>query len=333
MTFANQAQEFMQRIQTRHRNPVRAGTARIYQSYLDAHILSSLGHLNTRMIENGVAKKFVASLTGAGLAPATINQIFNVVKAVVASAVDRNGNELYPRKWNPDFIDLPIVSQDAQNAPIVTPEQVNAALLAASGQDQAMLVLLAATGLRIGEVLALQGHLTVTTRRRMACRGLSGPQVEITPIPVQDTPNSYWDPMFGIVHVKSTLVRGRVEPQPKTESGRRQVDLHPDVNAYLRQAGLPSEGFLFQNARGTRVRIETMYDRLEDLGITEGFHAFRRFRATHLESQNVPRSLVQFWLGHRGTTITDRYIRIGQDLQTRRDWATRAGLGFEIPKI
>jgi integrase len=180
----------------------------------------------------------------------------------------------------------------------------------------------------VGELLALQGHQTTTLgyvepgKNKEQCfvpiKGLHG--------------HSYWDPETAILHVKSTLVRGHIEPQPKTDAGNRQIDLHPDVNEYLKKSDLPTDGFLFQNSRGSRVRVETAYDHLEDVGISEGFHAFRRFRATHLEAQNIPRSLLQYWLGHSGNSISDRYIKIAQDIETRKDWAKKAGFGFELPK-
>ena len=38
---------------------------------------------------------------------------------------------------------------------------------------------------------------------------------------------------------------------------------------------------------------------MEKLGIEkQGFHGFRRFRVTHLESNNVPHALVKYWTGH-----------------------------------
>jgi integrase len=48
----------------------------------------------------------------------------------------------------------------------------------------------------------------------------------------------------------------------------------------------------------------------------EGFHAFRRFRATHLDLSDVPRGIAQFWLGHADKNITDRYVKAGKDKGT-----------------
>lgn len=305
MRFEQQAQEFIQRIQTRRRSPVRPATARIYQSYLDSRILPELGKLELSKIENGAAKSFISRLNETGLAATTINDIFKVVKLVIASALDQNGNELYPRTWNHDFIDLPVVQKADQNAPTLTPEKVTEAVRTANPQYGAMFMLLAASGLRVGECLALQ----------------VGPD---------DDRNSFWDSETSILHIRTTLVAGKVQNACKTTAGTRQVDLAPEVNEYLSKAPLSPMGFLFQSRHGGPVRLKTAYQHLAKAGIQEGFHAFRRFRVTHLESQNVPRGLVQFWLGHSGTTITDRYVKIGQDLQARREWATRAGIGFEL---
>ena len=42
-----------------------------------------------------------------GLGASAIRSYTNAVKMVVASAVNEEGDALYPRKWNHDFIDLP----------------------------------------------------------------------------------------------------------------------------------------------------------------------------------------------------------------------------------
>jgi hypothetical protein len=72
----------------------------------------------------------------------------------VASVVDQNGDELFPRKWNSDFIDAPVVEK--QNQPSVTSEQIEQAIAKASDADAALYILLASSGLRIGKALALR---------------------------------------------------------------------------------------------------------------------------------------------------------------------------------
>ena len=41
---------------------------------------------------------------------------------VVASVLDEDGNQVYPRKWNHDFIDMPIVEESEQNRPSFSSE-------------------------------------------------------------------------------------------------------------------------------------------------------------------------------------------------------------------
>lgn len=321
MKFEKQAEQYMTWIQTRKRQPIRPASARIYQSYLDSHILPRLGDLSTYEIDNREAKKFVAELNSLGLAPTTINQIFNVMTAVIASAVDENGEELYPRKWNHDFIDLPVVEKAGLKRPIVAPEQVLAALQSPDRRQQAMLVLLAASGLRIGELMALQGHLAKTWRSRDE------------EVPLKGTYGfSYWDPDQAIVYVKNTISGGKFGSDTKTEAGRREVDLHPDINQFLIDSELPETGFLFQNALGNGARYNTLMGNLKDLGIKSGFHAFRRFRITHLETQNVPAALQRFWTGHADRDVHESYMIVNQDLKLRQEWALKAGYGFELPK-
>ena len=85
----------------------------------------------------------------------------------------------------------------------------------------------------------------------------------------------------------------------------------------------------------------SLYPILEVLGIEkQGFHGFRRFRVTHLESSCVPPALVKYWTGHAKSidgeavrqTVTDRYIKMGKDTKFRAEVAERIGLGFELPK-
>jgi hypothetical protein len=45
-----------------------------------------------------------------------------VVKMVVASAVNEQGDEVYPRNWNHEFIDMPVVEKDKQNTPSFSSE-------------------------------------------------------------------------------------------------------------------------------------------------------------------------------------------------------------------
>jgi hypothetical protein len=56
-------------------------------------------------VNNGVLKKLVALMVDKGLSGKTIENYLQVPKMVVASVVDDDGNQVYPRKWNHEFMD------------------------------------------------------------------------------------------------------------------------------------------------------------------------------------------------------------------------------------
>jgi UvrD-like helicase C-terminal domain len=160
------------------------------------------------------------------------------------------------------------------------------------------------------------------------------------------SPSEFWDDILASKHVKRRLWEGRVQT-PKTVNSFRQVDLHPSVAAMLRDfIGDRKQGFLFRTRTGTpflqsNFLRSSLYPILEELGIEkQGFHGFRRFRVTHLESSCVPPALVKYWTGHAKSsdgeivrqTVTDKYIKMGKDTKFRVDVAERIGLGFELPK-
>lgn len=126
----------------------------------------------------------------------------------------------------------------------------------------------------------------------------------------------------------------------------RQVDLHSCAADVLRSfIGDRKEGFIFQSEAGTPLHMSNFLRRflhpiLKKVGIEkQGFHGFRRFRVTHLESSFVPPALIKYWTGHAKSsggevvreTVTDRYTKMAKDAKFRVEVAERIGLGFELP--
>jgi hypothetical protein len=60
-------------------------------------------------VGNLALKGLVEEMVEAGLSPKTVNTCSQVVKSVVASAVNEEGEQLFPRKWNHEFVDMPAV--------------------------------------------------------------------------------------------------------------------------------------------------------------------------------------------------------------------------------
>jgi hypothetical protein len=68
----------------------------------------------------------------AELAPSSIRDYVNMVKGVVNSAIDSNGEPLFPRKWNAELIDAPLIAN--QHQPTTTSEGMAKILQRATGQ-------------------------------------------------------------------------------------------------------------------------------------------------------------------------------------------------------
>lgn len=229
---------------------------------------------------------------------------------VKSSAVDEDGNEIYPYKWNFEFAQVPTVEN--QRTPMFTGEKITTLGVKAEGPSRLAFTLLAASGLRAGEVFGLEvKHFVGNT-----------------------------------LSVEQSVWEGRRQT-PKTKNAKREVDLHSSVAALLRGfIGDRKDGFIFRSEKGTPVHQSNFLRRclhplLEQLGIEkQGFHGFRRFRVTHLESSTVPPALVKYWTGHASSsdgevvrsTVTDRYVKMAKARKFRAEVAERIGLGFELPK-
>lgn len=302
ITFRQQAEWWLSHIQTRKRKPVKPKTATSWKECLDKWLNPNLGEMPLSSVNNLTVKELVSKMVGAGLAPKSIHNYIQVVKMVLASAVDEQGDEIYPRKWNHEFIDLPEVKD--QKTPSFTSEELSTTVASSDGQYRILYILLGATGLRIGEALGLEiKHL---------CDGCS------------------------TIKVRQSVWNGCVQ-LPKTSNAIRDIDVHPDVAAMFRKfIGGRTAGFLFQTLAGRSISQSDILTRdlhpiLESAGLEKrGFHAFRRFRTTWLRKKRVPEDLLRFWIGHADRSVTDGYSKVKEDVGFRKKWVKRVGLGFEL---
>jgi integrase len=231
-----------------------------------------------------------------------------VFAAVVASARDDEGQLLYPHKWDRKFLGLPKIDKGKQKRPAYTAAEIETIIARALSRDEsreAMLyALLAASGLRVGEAMALKvAHFT-------------GDSLEIK--------KSLWN---GVLY------------DPKTSNGIRIVDLAPELAESLRAfLGTRKSGYIFQTANGkplhqSNVLRRSLHPILASMGRGEdwkaGFHGFRRFRVTWLRQHSVPEQLIAFWIGHaREKTVTDGYSRICDDSGFRKSLSEQVGSGL-----
>jgi hypothetical protein len=110
-TFKQQSESWLDYLATRTRKPVKPATICGWRQALHAWILPNIGDKPVADVSNGVLRELVAKMVAAGLSPKTIVNYSQVVKLVVASAVNDEGDQIYPRKWNHDFIGIPLVQK------------------------------------------------------------------------------------------------------------------------------------------------------------------------------------------------------------------------------
>ena len=220
-----------------------------------------------------------------------------IVKMVVASAVNDEGDGIYPRSWNHDFIGLPIVQKEEQHRPTINEMELCETVSSMKERYAVLFSLLAGTGLRIGEALGLK-----TSDLSPNCR---------------------------VFHVRRSIWRGK-EQAPKTPNAIRVVDVPGPLAQVLWQYSRGKSGYLFATVTGRPLLARNVLRALHGTGKRIGFHAFRRCRAAVLRKAQVPEDLITLWLGH-ARTLTDRYAaQLRDDDQYRSEWCERAGLGFSV---
>jgi integrase len=314
-TFKQQAQWWLDEMRAgrivsrKKRKPIKPATLAGYQAAVN-WLSETIGDATLADIKNEVAKQLVIRMRAADLADKTIVNYFQVVKAVVASAVSSEGEQLYPRNWNFHFIGLPVIDEKKQRKPSLAATEVDQILARAKGRYKVLFALLAGTGLRIGEALGLKlgDHL-------------SGD--------------------FSTIRVRQSVWRGSVQT-PKTDNAVREIDVPSSLAVFLKaSAGGRASGFLFQTESGRPLtQRNVLRDGLEkirrDLNLEEGkaFHSFRRFRTSHLRKNRVPWDLQKLWLGHASRDVTDRYAeQLKEDVEWRKQEAEKVGLGFKLPTL
>jgi hypothetical protein len=122
------------RLETRRRKPAKPATINTFRSYIRAHI-GAIGEREIATFGNAQMRDFVAHLSEKKLASKTIMEVSNAVRQIISSVVDAEGDEVFPRKWNSEFIDAPIVEK--QHTPTVTSADIERAIAKASEVDAA----------------------------------------------------------------------------------------------------------------------------------------------------------------------------------------------------
>jgi hypothetical protein len=109
----------------------------------------NIGHMPLDSIGNLALKNLGATMVKGGLGASAIRSYTNAVKMVVASAVNEEGDALYPRKWNHEFVGLP-KDNNPKQATLTGYDLRGVIVLARKNQHRMFFVLSASGGLRHG---------------------------------------------------------------------------------------------------------------------------------------------------------------------------------------
>ncbi len=306
LTFRQQAKVYLQTATTRNRRPLRDTVS--IEGAFNKWIYPAIGDLPLRLVDNLAVKPLVEKMHGSNLSARTVNKYVEYIKQVVKSLKAPNGEPVHKRTWDAETMDLPVVEHSEQKRPSLKAKAISDLIAASTGQEQALYVLLAATGMRISEALALETRHFINGGRTIKVEQ----QVE------KDRP--------------------RIVKTLKTSAGKREIDLHPDVADFLQRYAAGKTGLLFHTAQNT----PRLYNNLEGRWLTPrliemeldekgmGWHSFKRFRKTWLRGRRCLEDINNFWMAHKPRTMSEVYSHLHEELETRLAEAERVGYGFVV---
>jgi integrase len=201
------------------------------------------------------------------------------------------------------------VNQKEQRRPSLKAKTINQLVQESEGDEQALYILLASSGMRISEALAIE-------RRNFTNDGCT--------IQVRQQ-----------VHREKPLIVTYL----KTDAAYRDIDLHPEIAEYLRVFICGKDGLLFKTRNGTphlhnNIEERWLTERLKAMQLDEpgmGWHAFRRFRNTWLRGRRCQEDIKNFWMGHKPRTMSEQYSHLFEEVELRLAEGAQVGVGFDIP--
>ncbi|MCW3004154.1 MAG: tyrosine-type recombinase/integrase [Conexibacter sp.] len=287
--------EWIDRYQGTGRRGFRDGTREEYRRLLDqyAHAYFS-ERLRLVDVTPRTLAQYVAWLADEGkqrkrLADTTIRNAVVPVRAALATA-EREGLLRHNPARGLALPHRPSIDDDEQQVKALSREQLAAFLSMVPDRHSLLVELVASTGVRISEAIALQ-------RRHLVLDG-SRPHAKI----------------------RRAIVKRRVEP-PKTRHGKRNVPLAPPLAAKLRVhlADLPdaSDVLVFASLRGTPLDPDNLRSRMlkplyEEVGAPwAGWHTLRHTFASVQLARGVNVVALSRVLGHHSAAFTlDTYVHL-----------------------
>jgi integrase len=269
-TFAEFADRWMQTYVMTNNRPT---TVLGKRCTLRKHLLPAFGTRCIDRVGHAEIEAYKAAKLAAGLSPQTINTQLLILHQCLQTAADWSVITAAPR--------IKSLKVPPSRPAFLTPEEVARLLAAAEGSSLRDMILMAArTGMRIGELLALDW--------------------------------SDVDLQKGTVTVRRNLVLGKLL-SPKNNR-IRELPITNDLAAALIRRH-PRSGLVFAQASGRPLGRQFVSDNLSRVcrraGLRPvGWHALRHTFASHLAMRGISLRVVQELLGHANITMTERYSHL-----------------------
>lgn len=289
-TFVTYSSEWVERYQGRGRRGFRESTRDDYRRLLHAYAHSYFGErlkltdITPRRIADFIGWLCNEDEQGKRLSDSTVANALDPVRSCLASAAQEGlvranpcqGASLPHRPTVDDLEEVDVRSLER--------EQLSAFLAVVNPPHRTLFRVLAATGLRISEALALQWrHVQLDGER---------PHLK----------------------VRRGFVKGRIQP-PKSKYGRRDVPISARLVNELRARRADAErggddDLVFPSKAGTIMSVDNLRNRTlkpvaQEVGVPwAGFHTFRHTCASILFQRGANAVQVQRWLGHHSPAFT-----------------------------
>jgi integrase len=237
--------------------------------------IAFFGRMQLAAIEPRDIKRYAATLAARGLAPGSVRNIIAPVRALLATAFEEGLIRSNPAAG----IRIVQPASEEQQTKALTEDELRTLLSEIPAEWRTFFELLAHTGLRIGEAVALTWADIDIGKHRL--------------------------------HVRRRLYRGRFDA-PKSRYGRRTIPLSNGlVQALWRLRGTaPDMVPVFASRDGTHLDPSNIAARVlkpaaKRAGVPwAGFHTLRHTCATSLFRHGLNAVQVQMWLGHHSPAFT-----------------------------
>lgn len=303
-TIRAQGEVWLANLASRQSAPLQPSTLNRWAGALRNWIYPVLGDLPLSEVHNATLRFLVQRMAEAGLSTSTIQTYVRIIQMVVASFTDSDGEQLYPRRWNPTLFDLPRIHHGDLNAPCFSADTVSGIVQWEGSPCERMLFVVAATSeARISELLGLEidKHISPDCATLRVKTLNSEREVDLHSA-VADLLQRY------IVGRTSGLLFSTPSGKPLHLASILKFHLHP---------ALQSLGYI------NPVTGKCM----------AGTHAFRRYRNAYLgQCEGLPERLHRYWMGHSYGSMTCHYDKVHLERAFRKAWAERCGFGFDLPR-